>query len=319
MATWEDGPEYAPEQRPVEFVEPDPAEGGTQGGPDGGRQGATALSVAPPRPRPSAGAPTSRPRFEQRHQVRPLPEHDVVTESPRDPTLAFRVNHSTMTTAPEQSVAWGAAHMPIQLSSTSQLTGPAPAPAPGQPIGQAPPMQPGGALQPGPMPSAPMQPGPPPYAGPGQPAPNRGAMIPANPYGARGLPPLTFGSFYRSLTPFVLFSLLGAGIINPISIFLYAAAFWFSVRWPRSRSEYYRSVVTNTYWVGAGLIGTTMVVGLLMGPTSIGQWWELTNQISQIAGFATLAVITGAICHSLNIGRAPDPDPQQQPQHGIRP
>lgn len=296
MATWEDGPEYAPAERPVEFSEPDRD------------QGAHPLSVAPPRPRPSAGAPVTRPRFEQRHQVRPLPEHETVTESPRDPTRAFQVNHSTMTTAPEQSVAWGAAHMPIQLSSSSAQSGPASAPAPGQPLVPTQSMQPGS-----------MQPGQPPLAGPGQ-AP--GGMVPANPNNARGVPPLTFGSFYRSLSPFVLFSLLGAGIIAPISLFLYAAAFWFSTRWPRSRSEYYRSVITNTYWVGAGLVGTTMVVGLLMGPTSIGQWWELTNQISQIAAFATLAVITGAICHSLNIGRAPDPDPHRpgsQQQHGIQP
>lgn len=293
MATWEDGPEYAPAERPIEFSEPD------------GDEGARRLSVAPARPQPSAGAPITRPLFEQRHQVRPLPDHEIITEDPRDPTVAFQVNHSTMTTAPQQSNAWGAAHMPIMISGASQQPTPAPAPSPLQPIAPGqPPMPPTGPTQPGP-PGQP-QPGTMP---PGQPP----SMMPATQYRARGLPPLSFGSFYRSLTPFVLFTLIGAGIINPISIFLYAAALWFSTRGPRSRSEYYRSAITNTYWIGAGLIGTTMVVGLLMGPSSVGQWWELTNQISQIAAFCTLAVATGAICHALNIGRAPDPDPQQRP------
>lgn len=233
----------------------------------------------------------------------------MTAEEPRDPSKAFKVTHSTLTTGPEQSTAWGSAHMPIQLSGGPRQLPAAVAPSqPGAPFGPI-----TGHGQHGQFPGQPAAYPPPSGLPAGQSGhPNgigQGILLPAQPNSARGSAPLTFGSFYRSLSPFVLFSLLGAVILSPISIFLYFLAFWFSARWVPSRTEYYRSVVTNTYWVGISLIGTTMVLGLLIGPTLLSQWWSLVNQISQIAAAGTLAVVAGAICYALNIGRAPDPDP----------
>ena len=142
MASWEDGPEYAPLERPAEF---DPAD-------------APPLDVAPPIERPAAGAPRDRPQFSG--PAAALASLDELiparADDDRDPNRPFEVVSGTMTEAslgPSGPVAWGAAHgggspagwgppsgqpmsgAPTSGAPTSQGSAPGPAwPVPGDPM-----------------------------------------------------------------------------------------------------------------------------------------------------------------------------------------
>jgi len=158
MATWEDGPEYAPVEAPDRFTVPDVAP----------------LDDPPPAPQ-LPPAPAERPQFGNPEQpVAPLatldPERSV---EGRDPTAPFEVDSGTMTEGSNRGGAWGAAHWrppadqapgppgpwgppagaPIDPNAPVTLqSGPAPQvgnlPAPGTP----------GWFGPGPQYSAPQQP-----------------------------------------------------------------------------------------------------------------------------------------------------------------
>ena len=99
MATWEDGPEYAPVEWPTGFVAPEI-------GP---------LSVAPPAADPSAGAPVEPPaRFDQPHDpVPPLAALVPSTAPTRDPAEPFEVVSAVVTAGS----AWGSAHSPQAIAT----------------------------------------------------------------------------------------------------------------------------------------------------------------------------------------------------------
>lgn len=80
MATWLDGPEYAPTARPCEFTAPR----------------VPPLEPAPQRTRPSAGAPADQPTYSVPDQ-RPLEQVGVKPPAGRDPHTAFAVAHNEMT------------------------------------------------------------------------------------------------------------------------------------------------------------------------------------------------------------------------------
>lgn len=92
MATWEDGPEYAPHEPPEHFAAP----------------AAEPLSVAPPRHNLSADAPLRPPQNFTAPQAPPL---TVIGTGPsgagRNPIEPFAVAAATMT---DGTSAWGAAH-----------------------------------------------------------------------------------------------------------------------------------------------------------------------------------------------------------------
>src|SRR5689334_17420999 len=92
MATWEDGPEYAPVERPADFAE----------------SPAPPLSQAEPYQQMARLAPKSRPQFaDPSAAVAPLADLHPAVEAKRDPQQPFDVASSTMTT---ESAAWGATH-----------------------------------------------------------------------------------------------------------------------------------------------------------------------------------------------------------------
>jgi len=118
MATWEDGPEYAPVERPSQFENPDVAP----------------LSTAPPVQQMAALAPKDRPAFaDPTAPVAPLAALHPIVEAGRDPQAPFDVASSTMTS----DSAWGALHWNPPSGSTSGSWGApstAPWPAPEQPM-----------------------------------------------------------------------------------------------------------------------------------------------------------------------------------------
>jgi hypothetical protein len=118
MATWEDGPEYAPVERPRQFEYPDVAP----------------LSTAAPFQQLAALAPKDRPLFaDPSAPVAPLATLHPMVEAPRDPQAPFDVASSTMTS---QS-AWGALHWnPPSGSGSGSWGSPSstPWPVPEQPM-----------------------------------------------------------------------------------------------------------------------------------------------------------------------------------------
>jgi hypothetical protein len=116
MASWEDGPEYAPLERPAEFV---PA-------------AVAPLSVAPPVQQIAALAPKDRPAFDQPSEpLAPLATLVPVAEETRDPQLPFAVVSSTMTS----DSAWGAVHWGAPTGPPTGFGAPLPQPvSPYQPL-----------------------------------------------------------------------------------------------------------------------------------------------------------------------------------------
>jgi hypothetical protein len=116
MATWEDGPEYAPLERPADFT---PAV-------------VAPLSVAPPVQQMAALAPKDRPVFDQPPvPLAPLATLVPVAEETRDPQLPFAVVSSTVTS----DSAWGAVHWGAPTGPPAALPAAAPTPwAPSQPL-----------------------------------------------------------------------------------------------------------------------------------------------------------------------------------------
>ncbi len=112
MATWEDGPEYAPLVRPDAFTEPT----------------ISPLSSAPPVEQLAAAVPNERPAFaDPRESVAPLESLVPPIEAPRDPAEPFDVVTTALTSADS---AWGAAHWarpsaPMADSWDSGAVGPA--------------------------------------------------------------------------------------------------------------------------------------------------------------------------------------------------
>jgi hypothetical protein len=115
MATWEDGPEYAPLERPADFA-----------------QAAVApLSIAPPVQQMAALAPKDRPAFDQPPvPLTPLATLVPIAEETRDPQVPFAVVSSTMTS----DSAWGAVHWGAPTAPPAGYPIPASVPGPSQPL-----------------------------------------------------------------------------------------------------------------------------------------------------------------------------------------
>ncbi|GAB3711669.1 hypothetical protein [Mariniluteicoccus flavus] len=311
MATWEDGPEYAPRQRPAGFDSPDVAP----------------LDAAPPRPQPSAGAPAVAPDFRQ-EPLPPLTTYAPETGPTRDPHEAFEVARSVMTEqdsmfgldsgATTQSggaggaeTAWGAvAHRAAaQTSGQASFAPPGGAPVVAGP-GQAVP-HPDAVI--GPPQADPMSPitltqgrrGP--GEGPAFPPP-QGAPMPAP--GAPGGPPMwappepvrfTAGGWLNAMKPATVALLALGGLFFIISPLCFAGAAW-SAWQVRQRSEWVR----NAVMVGAGMLGVAAVLGAVMSGGDLWATWDLLGKVSLVVCWLTLAAIAAAVGLSLARGEQPE-------------
>lgn len=138
MASWEDGAEYAPIERPFGFATPRVAP----------------LEDPQPEPNPSLGAPVKTPTtFTSPVQHQPPLESLVpTTQAPRDPHQPFQTHSSSTPTgstwSPDQPIqvqtgsllgsAWGSARMP---ATTATLPPPPPGSVPVNPMDFPPPNQ----------------------------------------------------------------------------------------------------------------------------------------------------------------------------------
>lgn len=292
MATWQDGPEYAPIERPDDFAAPSIAP----------------LDSPPPRAPLSAGAPLDRPEVEPPS----APVADLATleaavgEPPRDPHRPFEVVRAIMTDA---TSAWSAAHS----ASSSILTAPASptwAPPSGAPVSTA-------TLNRPPAPSHGL--------GSGErsilrPPPTQPIQITGSAYTVQGAdfagaerPPasVTFADLLASITPAVAICLLLGGFIAPISLLLFIVAFCLTVRLRVAVRE-----IRYTFIGASVIIGLAAVVLVFAGNT-LGSWWNTVGQVSVVLCWLVLLVSCVLLFRALQAGAVPPnrqpPMPQRNP------
>ena len=255
MATWEDGPEYAPLVRPDAFTEPT----------------ISPLSSAPPVDQLAAAAPKERPAFaDPRDAVAPLESLIPPIDAPRDPAEPFDVVTTALTSADS---AWGAAHWA----------------RPSVPVAGSWPAAPSGSqASPGPPPTDPLIPaaGPAPTAN-GFPAPGTPAWF-TPPEVPQPVPrtSVTAKHVLDAITPGVCISLAIGGFVYLLSPIMLGVAFALASRMPVGR-EPGRRAFTTAFFV----VGFVAVVGILNIPTSFGDWWSFVGVWSLIICWLVLIAL----------------------------
>lgn len=285
MATWEDGPEYAPIQRPNQFTVPE----------------VPPLSMAPPVEHPAAGAPVQRPRFDgPSGPTVALEALRPEEQDPRDPSVPFQVVASTATTADS---AWGAAHWSRPDGGWGPPAGgPAGGPAalpydPTAPMAhQHPPPPTSGhpAVDGGPSPWTANPYGAPAHSGnptqTGYPAPGTTEWFAPPPSAGPPVSQADATSVLRAATPGVLITLAIGGFIYLVSPLTLGVAFALS-----NRITVAKEAVRRVFLIGLGVLAFFALVGALTNGDSFVDWWSFVGWwgvlISWCVGIALLIVI----------------------------
>ena len=286
MATWADGPEYAPIERPAEFQNPD----------------APPLETAPPYMQVAAWAPKSRPLFD--NPSAPLtPLSSLVPaqrEEIRDPQKPFTVVSSMMTSASGASKsnadsAWGAVHW---APPTSRPVGPnsgggwsptaaAAYPPPDQPI----------AVRPGNDPTAP-------FPTPGTP----GWFAPGT-YGQQPRPgvQVTARSVLDAATPGLCMCLIIGGLVYSLAPIFLCVSLGLSGRTKVATAE-----VRRAHVFGVVVLAILGVLGTLVVGTDFAGWWRFVGQWALLICWVLL-VVTLVIIYRRLKSEPPAPPTYQSP------
>jgi hypothetical protein len=238
MATWEDGPEYAPVERPTHFAD----------------AGAGPLSIAPPVLQMAARAPKERPLFDQPPApVAPL--ESLVPEPPetRDPQIPFAVASAAMTS----DSAWGALHS--GPPTTPPVAAPPPAGAPLVPASGAPPVP---------------APTPPPDSR--FPAPGTPAWFGPGPYGEQPAPPTQVSprAVWDAAMPGLCICLAVGGLVYVLAPILYAIAFGLSGRVKVARQPVRTAFAVGAAGLGLIAVIATLTNDFGFGEwwSTVGAW-----------------------------------------------
>jgi hypothetical protein len=276
MATWEDGPEYAPLVRPDGFAEPTTAP----------------LSSAPAVEQPAAAAPKERPTFaDPSDAVAPLESLIPPVDAPRDPAEPFAVVTTALTSADS---AWGAAHWarPSRPMTGSWAASPSDSQPPPQPLPNEPLMPAAGRV---PTTNGFPAPGSPAWFTPPavpQPVPNT---------------PVTAKHVLEAITPGVYISLAIGGFVYLLAPIMLGVAFALSSRMAVGGEQGRRAFATAFF-----VVGFFAVVGVLNIPTSFGDWWSFVGVWSLIICWLVLiaiALIVRAELQRRAAGQPPPPSP----------
>lgn len=279
MASWEDGPEYAPRERPAGFAMPV----------------AEPLEIAPAEVSPAAGAPQIRPEFsEPSLPAPPLAGLAPQTGPTRDARTPFSVAAMTMT---QQTSAWGAAHSSIlQAPGTASAVGGFDPTRPFQVAKSIDTRSAGtlGADSFAPPSGAPVGTYAPPDAPPmGQFGPPNGA--PMGPPRHSG--PVGVADVWRELTPGVGITLLIGCFLPFLSLVMYGLAFAFATRIRRETA-----IIRGVFIGGSSLLGLVGIVGLIT-TTDFADWWLATGWWALAISWVTLGTVVFLIYRSLTGGR----------------
>jgi hypothetical protein len=258
MATWEDGPEYAPIERPSGFETPD----------------AAPLNTAPPYAQVAAWAPKNRPVFDNPSSpVAPLSSLvPLQREEPRDPQRPFAVVTSTMTS----DSAWGAVHWAApagQPVGPGVVDGRASIGSPHTPPGSfgaaagaqyPPPDRPIVVHSPSPPASTP------PYPTPGTP----GWFTPP-PYGQQPQPPtaVTAKDVLDAATPGLCLCLIVGGLVYVLAPILLCIGVGLAGRVKIAAPE-----VRRAHLFGITALAIFAVLGTLLIDTGFADWWRFVGQ-----------------------------------------
>lgn len=342
MASWEDGPEYAPVERPSEFaVAPAPP-----------------LEVVPAPERPTAGAPQDRPAFDGPRVPAPrLVDLVPVVADQRDPARPFDVVSSTLTS---MDSAWGSAHwsapngapaagavplgaptQPVPVPypgaqpgptgthypgptgmSAASVVGYPPAPA-GAPVVQTP--YPGGppagangqqppapapygdpAARSWPQPTAPIAPvtGPAqlPYGYPPPGTPQWFGPGPPAPQPRAAVGPVRFAEVTTAATPGLVICLVIGGVLWFLAPIMLGVGFFLSARVKVARES-----VRKVYLFALGFLGFFALAGLLNAPLGFGDWWSYVGIWSLVICWVLMATVLVLVHRGLKSGRAQPP------------
>lgn len=278
MATWEDGPEYAPRERPQYFADaPLPP-----------------LEQAPPPERPAEGLPAVRPRFDEPSApVAPLATLVPTPPDERDPNRPFDVVTATLTS----ESAWGAPTQPLGHA-------PLAAPVPGAPwplLETPPPSQVAPfphAAQQGP-PQA-LQQGPHGYPEPGTPG---WFSPPPTTYGDQRQPGrLSARAVVDAATPGLCIGLALGGVIYPLAPVMVVVAVFLSMR-----VQVAQAAVRMTLRVAAGAVAFFAVVGLVRSVAAGDPWWGFVSSWSVAICWVSLVVVLLVVRQALKRPSAPPP------------
>ena len=270
MATWEDGPEYAPIERPADFAD----------------AGAPPLSVAPPVIQAAAQAPKDRPFFDQPPAaVAPLESLVPTPAETRDPSAPFTVVSAAMT----NDSAWGALHSgpptapPVAFPTTAgPVSGPVALPITSDPWSRH--------TQPPPDSRFPA-PGTPAWFGPG-------------PYGEQPASPgrVSAKAVWDAAMPGLCIILAVGGLVYVLAPIFYAIAFGLSGRVRVARQQ-----VRGAFAIGSVFLGLIAVIATLTNDFGFGQWWETVGAWSLAACWALLLTTLILVYRALRAGERPEP------------
>lgn len=281
MATWRDGPEYAPRQRPTGFVEP----------------AAEPLEAHAEAPHPAAGAPADRPVFSPPETPAPILAELAPAIAPqRNPHAPFAVVASTLT----GGSAWSAVHTarPEAAPVPTGPTAPAPVPwtpeqpfaAPGAPVTASipppPTLQPGAQINPPAFPA----PGTPGWFGP----PPPWARVP-------DAGPVTVAQMIRETTPGVLIPLLVGAVFAGLSVIMLATSFALS-----ARIAYRRQAVRLAYGGAAGVLSLVAATSLLDETVGPYLMWDSVSAWAQFLCWVLPVVLVLIVGAALRAGDRPD-------------
>lgn len=282
MATWEDGPEYAPLERPADFAAASVAP----------------LPVAPAFEQPAAHAPKGRPVFDQPPvPVAPLSSLVPPVADVRNPHAAFDVVSTAMTAGPTHpETAWGAVH-----GGTGHW-GPPAGPPVGVPAG--PRTVASGPEHPfvlsGPAPTSSHggfpAPGTPDWFAP---APVRQPPAPQRPIGVQAV--------LSAATPGLLICLLIGGLIPVISPILLVVCLALA-----GRVQAGTRAVRTTLLAAIGLVAVVALLAPLAGVANFSDWWSAIGGWSLALCWVSLVLTLFFVHRGLTSG----PPPQSRSSWG---
>jgi hypothetical protein len=301
VATWEDGPEYAPRERPQYFADAPVAP----------------LEQAPPVARPAVGLPVARPRFDQpAAPVAPLAELVPPPPDERDPNRPFEVVTATLTS--ESTFGAPAGEGPVDptrplgsgWAGTGTVVGvPVSRPAgtpdgfrgvDGPPTLPAQPPQQAQGPQPGAFPhAAPREPYAP-YPSPGTP---EWFAPPTAAYGEQPRPGRPSArDVFEAATPGLCICLAIGGLIYPLAPVLLVVAVFLAMR-----VQVAQAAVRMTLRVAAGAVGFFAIVGLYRSVFIGDPWWSFLSSWSVAICWISLAVVLLVVWQALRRSGPPAP------------
>lgn len=300
MATWEDGPEYAPLERPTEF----------------GTPAAEPLDTAPPPAEVAPRLPVDRPAFTGPSvPVAPLETLVPVPADVRDPGLPFEVVSSNLTSGS----AWGSAHQASPAAAAPAVLpaptapawpGPAALPAPPWPSNS----QPGSATAP-PAPAwPPAQPTPPwpgtatpPNAPAGFPNPGTPQWFGPGPYGEQPTAaPVGPRAVLDAATPGLLAVLAVGAVIFVLSPVLLVVAYALS-----SRVAVARDAVRRSLGISLAAVGFFGLVGLTRDLLGFSEWWSFVGIWSLLLCWGMLVTVSALVFRGLRNATGAPPAPRR--------